>query len=360
MTESDFRLPDFRMKSSNGSVTWRAPSNIALVKYWGKQQGQLPANPSVSFTLSQCATTTTLSYEKLTQPSDGFSFDLVFECSLSKAFRPKINTFFERVQPYFPFLSDYHFTIQTANTFPHSSGIASSASSMSALALCLMSMEKTGRPDMTDAFFYTKASFTARLGSGSACRSVTGNPVVWGAHPGIEGSSDLYGIPYPHNIHEVFNNYQDTILLVDSGQKQLSSSAGHQLMHDHPFAGKRFEQARDNLSTLKTAFRDGDLESFIRVVESEALTLHAMMMTSRPYFILMQPATLSIIRLLWEFRADTGLHPCFTLDAGANVHLLYPEREKEQILAFINKKLVAYCENERYICDEVGSGAEEL
>ena len=78
----------------------------------------------------------------------------------------------------------------------------------------------------------------------------------------------------------------------------------------------------DNLSKLIDIFKSGDLNAFIQIVESEALTLHAMMMTSMPYFILMKPNTLEIINKIWEFRKDTGLHIGFTLDAGANVHVL--------------------------------------
>ena len=74
----------------------------------------------------------------------------------------------------------------------------------------------------------------------------------------------------------------------------------------------------------------------------------------------MKPNTLEIINEIWAFRKETGLHLCFTLDAGANVHLLYPENEKDSILAFINSKLVGYCQNGHYICDTVGFGAKQL
>lgn len=358
MTVHDFIPSAYENDPDKGSFTWKAPSNIALVKYWGKHGVQLPANPSVSFTLRKCTTTTCLLYEKLPETSGEFSFDVFFEGQPKAAFTAKINRFFERIEPYFPFLKSYHFTIKTANSFPHSSGIASSASSMGTLALCLMSIERACIPGMTDAFFYKKAAFIARLGSGSACRSIKGNVVVWGAHPAIKESSDLYGIPYPYKIHDVFHQYQDTILLVDRGQKQVSSSAGHDLMYKHPFADKRFEQAGKNLLKLKECLRKGDVKRFTEVVEHEALTLHAMMMTSLPYFILMKPETLEIITKIWTFRAHTNLNLCFTLDAGANVHVLYPKHEKEQILEFINSTLVAYCENEQYICDEVGFGSE--
>ncbi|MFV8356211.1 diphosphomevalonate/mevalonate 3,5-bisphosphate decarboxylase family protein [Flavobacterium sp. XS1P32] len=340
----------------SGNFQWSAPSNIALVKYWGKKENQIPANPSVSFTLNNCKTITKLAFAK--KENDGsFSFDLLFEGQPKEDFKPKIQKFLERIEIYLPFLKDYHFTIDTENTFPHSSGIASSASGMAALAMNLMSLEKALNPAMSEDYFYQKASLLARLGSGSACRSVKGQVVVWGNQANIPRSSDLFGVEFPHAIHANFSNFQDTILLVDKGEKQVSSTVGHDLMHNHPFAERRFAQAHENLNALITIFESGDLNSFIKIVESEALTLHAMMMTSMPYFILMKPNTLQIINAIWKFRNETQIPVCFTLDAGANVHVLYPENVSEKVLQFIKDELVGYCQNGQYICDQIGNGA---
>lgn len=343
----------------SGSFTWSAPSNIALVKYWGKKENQIPANPSVSFTLNNCKTVTTLGFTKK-EENNNFSFDLLFEGQPKESFRPKIEKFFERIAVYLPFLKEYHFTIDTQNTFPHSSGIASSASGMAALAVNLMSVERLLNPDMTNDYFNQKASFLARLGSGSACRSVKGSVVVWGEHDQIAGSSDLFGVEFPVQVHDVFKTYQDTILLVDKGEKQVSSTLGHDLMHGHPYAQRRFAQAHENLSAIKNALVEGNIDDFIKITESEALTLHAMMMTSQPYFILMKPNTLSIINALWKYRQETGVPVCFTLDAGANVHVLYPENVSVEVLQFITTQLLGYCQNSQYICDAIGAGAEAL
>jgi diphosphomevalonate decarboxylase len=358
-SEQDFIPSAYSDSIETGSFGWSAPSNIALVKYWGKKENQVPANPSVSFTLNNCKTITKLAFEKR-EPGNDFSFDLLFEGKPKEDFKPKITKFFQRVETYLPFLKDYHFTIDTENTFPHSSGIASSASGMAALAMNLMSLERELNPGMTDEHFYQKASFLARLGSGSACRSVKGSVVVWGEHAEIKNSSDLFGVPFPAAVHDIFKNYQDTILLVDKGEKQVSSTVGHDLMHGHPFAKQRFGQAHENLSAIKKAMVAGDIESFIKIVESEALTLHSMMMTSMPYFILMKPNTLEIINRVWKFRNETNIPVCFTLDAGANVHVLYPQKDVARVLEFIKAELVAYCQNSHYICDEIGNGAQKI
>lgn len=359
LSANDFIPSPYLNTIEKGKFQWSSPSNIALVKYWGKKDKQIPANPSVSFTLSNCKTITTLTFYKKLQDKD-FSFDLLFEGKPKEDFKPKILQFFERVAIYLPFLKEYHFTIDTQNTFPHSSGIASSASGMAALAMNLMSLEKVLKPEMTNDYFYQKASFLARLGSGSACRSIKGEIVVWGNHNNIQGSSDLFGVEFPHSIHENFKSFQDTILLVDKGEKQVSSSIGHNLMNGHPFAERRFEQAHENLDKLITVFESGNLDEFTTIVESEALTLHTMMMTSIPYFILMKPNTLEIINAIWKYRNETKIPVCFTLDAGANVHVLYPESVKEAVLQFIKAELVGYCQNGQYICDEIGIGSQLL
>ncbi|TXN38130.1 diphosphomevalonate decarboxylase [Flagellimonas hymeniacidonis] len=359
MTEKDFLPKPYNQFPAEGKVTWKAPSNIALVKYWGKRANQVPANPSVSFTLDACATTTSVSFTRKEGVSP-ISFDLFFEGSPKEDFKPKIQTFFDRIEEYLPFIKQYHLKIETSNSFPHSSGIASSASGMAALALCLVDIERELNSEMPQVFFNRKASFLARLGSGSACRSIEGDLIQWGAYKGIPESSDLYGIKYPFKVHQAFKNFHDTILLVHKGQKQVSSSVGHNLMHNHPYADRRFNQAHENLDKLKDVFEQGDLTEFINIVESEALTLHAMMMTSMPYFILMKPDTLEIINKIWDYRAATKLPICFTLDAGANVHVLYPESVKEKAIQFIKDELVAHCENGHYICDRIGAGARRL
>lgn len=353
-----YKTTSFSKLENKGSFTYSAPSNIALVKYWGKKENQIPANPSLSFTLNNSKTITTMQYEP--KSNKGISFELLFEGKSKESFRPKIQKFFERIQEFCPYILDYHFIIDTQNTFPHSSGIASSASGMAALSVNIMALEKLVTPAQSDAYYEQKASLLARLGSGSACRSIRGNIVVWGQTDSIESSTDSWGIPFTYEVNEIFENYQDSILLVDKGEKQVSSTVGHELMQGHPFASQRFAQAHTHISQLKEIFKSGNLEQFITLVESEALTLHAMMMTSMPYFILMKPNTLEIIQKIWKYRQDTHVPVCFTLDAGANVHVLYPNRYKKEVRDFIEDHLAQYCQNGQYIHDEMGFGAQQL
>ncbi|CAM1350879.1 diphosphomevalonate/mevalonate 3,5-bisphosphate decarboxylase family protein [Tenacibaculum crassostreae] len=359
MNTSDFIFQSHDKKVENLTVTWQTPSNIALVKYWGKSEPQIPKNASISFTLNNCHTTTKIEFKRASTNNQA-DFELFFEGKKKDDFKPKIAKFFERIQEYCPYILEYSMVISSENSFPHSSGIASSASGMSAIAMCLMNLEKELNPNLTEEYINKKASFLARLGSGSASRSIEGPLVVWGEHPKIEDSSDLYGVKFPYQIHSIFEDYQDTILLVDKGEKQVSSTVGHNLMHNHPYAENRFIQANDNLEKLSKILQSGDIKSFINLVESEALTLHAMMLTSNPYFILMKPNTLEIINKIWEYREENNSNICFTLDAGANVHVLYPKSEKTEIEVFIKNILATYCQKNQYICDSVGFGAKPM
>lgn len=343
------------------STTWISPSNIALVKYWGKYGTQYPQNPSVSFTLSKSVSTTTLTCEPLvkTAASNEVRMDFTFEGKPNEQFARKIAAFLTSMQSEFPFLSRYEVKIDSQNSFPHSSGIASSASGMSALALCLCTIEQKLSGVFTgnfDAQFWQKASRIARLGSGSACRSVYPQAALWGACGLLPHASQEFAIPYEEFLHPVFKNFNDTILIVSQAEKSVSSRAGHALMQGNPYAPVRYAQANQHLETLHTILQTGNMEGFIELVELEALELHALMMSSTPSYMLMQPNTLAVINLIRQFRQQTGLPVCFTLDAGPNVHVLYPHQETHAVSAFIKESLLPYCVNEYCIWDKAGNG----
>lgn len=359
--ENTFNPTEINGQAKNFSARWQSPSNIAVVKYWGKLPGQLPANPSLSLTLDKCRTETLLEISPREGKKEGFDIKIYLGGQEKPSFAPKAERFFSRIEPYAPYLRDYSFAVHTLNTFPHSSGIASSASGMSALALCLTEFERACGQCADGGDFFRRASFYARLGSGSASRSIYGTAAVWGETQAVEGSSDLYAVPLPDDlVHPVFRTMCDTVLLIESGSKSVSSSAGHALMDGHPFAHERFAQARDNIRTLTDILREGDTEAFGRMAESEALTLHAMMMTGSPYYMLFKPATLVAIEKIWEYRRDTGVQLYFTLDAGANVHILYPEEERNKARDFIENVLSHACGGCGFIHDNTGHGPGKL
>ena len=334
-----------------GTISWRSPSNIALIKYWGKFDGQIPANPSLSMTLKNAYTETVLQY----QPANTNSPEILVDGNQSEKFTTRIQNYFEKLQKHFPEIGSFSFRIKTHNTFPHSAGIASSASGFSALALCLLTWHENIRGNNYDDFF-RMASDLARQGSGSASRSVYGGMTVWGNHPDVAGSSDYFAIPVPVKVHPLFADLKDTILIVDSGEKQVSSSMGHASMTGHPFAEARYRQANANLSSILKAITTGNWQVFQDITENEALTLHSLMMSAQNGYTLLKPDTLNILQEIKKIREQRQLNVCFTLDAGPNVHLIYPASESDAIKPWIEKTLPGYCENHHRIEDETGNG----
>jgi len=344
-------------QSVAGKTHWISPSNLALIKYWGKYGRQLPCNPSISFTLDTAVTETMLQYKSRTTTAESIELDFQFDGKPNEPFRAKLLKFLDSIKDIFPFIAQLHFDIQSSNSFPHSAGIASSASSMSALAICLCTIERTLFGTLSEEKdFYKKASYIARLGSGSACRSVYPTMAVWGETPEVADSSNLFAVPYEAQLHPIFHDFKDDILIVSKGEKSVSSTAGHGLMEGNIFAENRYAQARTRFANLQVALQKGDLEAFGQITENEALTLHALMMTSEPSYILMRPNTLAQIELLRAFRKDTGHPVYFSLDAGPNLHLLYPANIASPVRDFIQSELLPLCEDNKMIADQVGKG----
>lgn len=360
----DYRNPKLVLATKEdlqGECTWESPSNLALVKYWGKTGRQLPRNPSISITLSSALTKTTLAYRPRSGPSGEIELELFLDDTPRPDFASRIRAYFAGIQDIYPFLGQLAWTVRTSNSFPHSSGIASSASAMSALALCLCSLEDGFFGTLADQVaFDRKASYLSRLGSGSACRSIYPFMAEWGRHGDIAGSSDEFAVPFGDRLHPSFRTLRNAILIVSSGSKSVSSSAGHNLMENHPYASARYIQAGVQLSRLIPALEQGDWETFGLITENEALTLHALMMASNPSYILMKPESLELISTIRRFREESGIPVYFSLDAGPNLHVLYPEEAAERVESFLHEQCLPLCEDRRWIPDACGPGPREI
>ena len=348
MTTNDFSgTNDFIIH--NKTVSESCPSNIALIKYWGKYENQIPANPSISFTLNHCKTNTEMEFFA----NEKFSVQIFLSGNEELKFAEKIEKYFRNIEQYLPWILKGKYIIRTENTFPHSSGIASSASGFGAIAKCLMNLEESFSGKISEETSLRKASFLARLGSGSACRSLYNGLVVWGESDEVEGSSNLYAVKYSdEEIHSVFKDFNDWVLLIHEGVKSVSSTVGHGLMNTNPYAERRFQEAKEYFVPMKEILQSGNIEEFIKLVEHEALTLHAMMMMSDPAFILMKTGTLEVINKIWDFRKNTKLPLFFTLDAGANVHLLFPnDGSEDRIKSFVESELITYTQKNGVVKD---------
>ncbi len=332
----------------NPFIKVKYPSNIALVKYWGKHGNQLPCNASLSMTLSNAFTE--LNLELSEKKTNEIEFDYFFEGAPKDSFRDRILNYLTHQPEFSGVLKNYAIRAESHNSFPHSTGIASSASAFAAIAAAFL------KASGNETNFDQNASRLARLGSGSACRSFYGPYASWGHLDEISGTSDEFATSVTA-IHDNFKTMRDAILIVEDAPKKVSSSVGHGLMEGHPFAEARFKQANTNCLEMFSTLQSGDFDKFISIVEREALSLHAMMMTSNDYYLLIKPGTVKVIEQVMQFRKDTRLPICFTLDAGPNIHLLYPstiEKDVQMLIEDINSELKAV------IYDQIGTGGTIL
>ena len=346
------------VSQTEGKVRWRSPSNIALVKYWGKHGNQLPNNPSLSMTLQNSFTDTEVVFK--TVKEKGLEIELEFEGKPAPDFRQRIFNLLSQQSDKYPFLKQISLKINSNNTFPHSSGIASSASAFSALALCILEIGLITGKKRTESAFFREASYLSRLGSGSAGRSIYGGFVVWGKFPEFKYYSNDFAVPIETEVHSLFKNFQDSILLVSEEKKKVGSTAGHALMLGHPYAEARYRQAEQNCREMHQVLKNGDLEHFVQIVETEALSLHGLMLSSNPGYLLIKPGTIEIINRVRAFRNETKIPLSFTLDAGPNVHLLYPAQYKNEVNSLIKEDLLLFCSGKKWIDDRMGKGPENL
>lgn len=339
--------PYHDLKAEEFESTWQSPANIAFVKYWGKKGHQIPANPSLSMSLSECNTVTKTKFT----PSNHLSVKLKLEGKNDEKFALKIRDYLETLQTELPWILNLNVEIETANTFPHGTGIASSASGLSAFALTLADYLRHLKPEGDESLFLKRASYLSRLASGSACRSVYGGFATWGESE-IPDTTDKYATPI--QVHPDLAHLHDTVLVVSGQEKSVSSRAGHDRMSEHFFAEARFRQAKANFTRCVSAMKAGDIEVMGEILEAEALSLHAMMLTSPNYYTLLKPNTLAAIEMIWDFRRETKLPLYFTLDAGPNLHLIFPEVFKNKIYTFIGHELASL--TEKIIDDHTGTG----
>lgn len=296
-----------------------APANIAFIKYWGRKDAKLrlPYNASISMNLSACTTTTTVEFDKtLTEDhvtlleNGGFGEDEMKRVTrqLDVIRKKASRQIFARVA--------------TKNSFPKSTGAASSASGFAALtvaavaALGLQHSEK-------------ELTILARLGSGSACRSIPDGFVKW--EKGTDSPSS-----YAHSLYpQTYWDLRDILVIVGYTGKDVSSSAGHDTVETSPLFGKRLAGLPERLIRTEEGLRLKDLSILGPAIEADSLSMHDVMQTQSPPLFYWNDMTKTIMKAVVGWR-EGGLSVYFTIDAGPNVHLICEGKdEKEAVKAVL-------------------------
>ena len=320
-----------RKKSMSPSkITAIAHPNIAFIKYWGNRDDtlRLPANGSLSMNLDGLSTTTSVE----------FNPGLIKDYLIING-NEITGSAFNRVQAFLDLIrergkSTLHAQVISQNNFPTGAGIASSASAFAALALAASRAIglNLGEADLTR---------LARQGSGSACRSIPAGFVEWFAGDTDKDSFARSIAPADHW------NLVDCIALISSQHKATGSTAGHQIASTSPLQFARVLDTPRRLDICRRAILEKDFHAFAEIVELDSNLVHAIMMTSTPPLIYWQPHSLELMTLVSTWRQE-GLPVCYTLDAGANVHILCLSKAVDELqsqlkpLSFIQKTIVAH------------------
>lgn len=296
------------------TATALAHPNIAFIKYWGKtdQTLNLPANGSISMNLAALETVTTVQFDPAL-PADTLEINTQ---PVGGAALTRVQRFMDQVRALAQ--TSLQASITSHSNFPSSAGIASSASAFAALALAASAALDLRLTEH-------ELSVLARLGSGSAARSVPGGFVEW--RPAA-GHADSYAESIAAPEHW---DLQDIVVIVQDQPKHTGSTGGHALADTSPLQCARVENAPARLAQCRQAILERDFTRFAGVVELDSLMMHAVMMTSRPPLYYWEPLTLQILKLVADWRAE-GIEVCATVDAGANPHLLCTSGHAQAVL----------------------------
>ena len=285
-------------------ATARSCANIAFVKYWGRRDHalRLPLNASLSMNLDRATTTTTVAF------SPSLTSDEVTiggEMATAQAAQ-RVSDHLDRIRSSAGIAMRAR--VVSHNSFPMGAGIASSASAFAALTVA-------GCTAAGLALDERALTVLARLGSGSACRSIPAGFVEWYA---ANASADSYAEQIAPPEHWALC---DLIAIVQTEHKKVGSSKGHELVGPSPFAEARLAAAERALPVIRAALLARDFATFGEETEQEAIRMHAVAMTSQPSVLYWSPETVRIMHAVRDWRSD-GLACYFTIDAGANVHVL--------------------------------------
>ncbi len=288
-----------------------AHPNIAFIKYWGNRDDalRLPLNGSISMNLSGMESRTTVQFDEALEQD---SFELNGEAQLGPGLQ-RVCDFLDQVRR----LADINQFAQasSSNNFPTGAGIASSASAFAALALAA---SKAAGLDLSQ----KELSRLARMGSGSACRSVPDGFVEW--LPGEDDASSFAVSIAPKDHWDLV----DAVAVISQGHKSIGSSAGHKLAHTSPLNAQRMMDAPERLKACRETLLGRDFARFAEVVELDSNYMHAVMRTSDPPLVYWEPATEVLLWQVWQWR-KAGHAVCATVDAGPNVHVLALKSELE-------------------------------
>lgn len=295
-----------------------APSNIAFIKYWGKKNDELrlPSNGSISMNLSNMTTTTTVEFvERLKK-------DEVTINKRNDLMRvQRVTDHLDRIRALAGITKKAK--VVSINNFSASTGLSSSASAFAALTVAAVSAVGLSKSEK-------ELSILARLGSGSACRSIPDGFTQW-----LEGDSNesSYAVSlFPANWWDI----ADVVAVLSEEEKKVPTTTGQICAYKSPFFDTRLKFIDKKLERCKQFIQGRNFQAFGELIEHEALELHAIMLTQMPPLIYLLPETITLIKLVQQWR-DDGLSVYFTLNTGQNMHLMCQKKTVSILLKKLHR-----------------------
>lgn len=304
-------------------ATAAANANIALVKYWGKRDEKLvlPQNASVSVTLDGLETQTTVEFlQKLTKD------EVVLDGKKAEGIE------LERVEKFLDLIREKagigeNAKVVSKNNFPAAAGLASSASGFAALALAATKAAGL-RLDKRE------LSVLARIGSGSACRSIFGGFVEWLKGSVADGSDSFAEQLVPGSYWPEFRMIVN--VLSDEKKKVKSREGMKQSVESSPYYGAWLESLEEDLEEMKEGIMQKDIEKVGEIAEHNCLKMHSLMFTTKPAIVYWNDLTVKMMKAVWEMR-EKGLKAYFTIDAGPHVKVMCLEKDVKKVLGEIKR-----------------------
>lgn len=292
-----------------------ATSNIAFTKYWGRKDEKLrlPMNGSISMSLSNLLTTTTVEFNKELKQDD---ITINNEKRANEV--EKVSKHLDRIRNLAGIKT--FAKVVSINSFPTGTGLSSSSSGFAALTAAAVNAANLNLPEK-------ELSILARTASGASCRSIPGGFVEW--LDGNTSQSSYAKTIFPQTYWEI----ADVVAVVSQKRKDVSTSEGHAQANTSPFMVARVKRMKEKNETVKKIIAQKNFEKFGELIESEALELHAIYITQQPALIYLTPESLMLIKLCRKWREE-GLPVYFTVNTGQDVHLII---EKRNVKKLVNK-----------------------
>ncbi len=305
-------------------ITFEATPNIAVIKYWGKRNAELilPTNSSISMTLDSLKTRTSILFDEVFEKDElwlnGEKIDLDFNKEYKQRLK-QLDVVREKAG------INYKARIVSINGFPTAAGFASSASGLAALACAAgkaAGLEINSR----------ELSILARLGSGSACRSVLGGFVEWQKGEKADGS-DSYAIQLADEKH--WSEMRVISAILSEEKKKISSRAGmQQTVETSELFKKRLEYLPKAINAMQNAIQNKNFEQFALLAMADSDNMHACMADTNPPIYYMNEASKKIVKEVVNLNSNKTI-AAYTFDAGPNCHIYTLEENAREVIQML-------------------------